>query len=95
MLWNWKTMEHEGDNYTNGDWCFWYNHQNIIKGTGGVGNNSTSGNHPNYTIENGQKPSKLHYWEWPEYWEESGRHEETCHRLNSSERPSANTDVKK
>ena len=19
-----KTMEHEGDNYTNRDWCFWY-----------------------------------------------------------------------
>ena len=19
-----KTMEHEGDNYTNYDWCFWY-----------------------------------------------------------------------
>ena len=19
-----KTMEHEGDNYTNSDWCFWY-----------------------------------------------------------------------
>ena len=19
-----KTMEHEGDNYTNCDWCFWY-----------------------------------------------------------------------
>ena len=21
---NWKSMEHEGDNYTNCDWCFWY-----------------------------------------------------------------------
>ena len=19
-----KTMEHEGDNYTNQNWCFWY-----------------------------------------------------------------------
>ena len=22
-----KTMEHEGDNYTNRDWCFWYSQQ--------------------------------------------------------------------
>ena len=27
-----KTMEREGDNYTNRDWCFWYIHQRIIKG---------------------------------------------------------------
>ena len=32
-----KTMEHEGDNYANCDWCFWYNHQRIIKETGGLG----------------------------------------------------------
>ena len=25
-----KTMEHESDNYTNHDWCFWYSHQRII-----------------------------------------------------------------
>ena len=25
-------MQHEGDNYTNRDWCFWYRHQRIIKG---------------------------------------------------------------
>ena len=35
-----------------------------------------------------------HYWERPEYWEESKRLEETCCHSNSSERPSANTDVK-
>ena len=41
------------------------------------------------------KPSKRqHYWERPEYWEESWRLEETSCRLNSSERPSANPDVK-
>ena len=45
-----KTMEHEGDNYSNRDWCFWYSHQRIIKGTGGLGNNRTSGDHPNYNI---------------------------------------------
>ena len=48
-------MEHEGDNYTNLDWCFWYSHQRIIKGTGGLGGRRTSGDHPNYNIiENGQ-----------------------------------------
>ena len=25
-------MEHEDDNYTNCNWCFWYNNQRIIKG---------------------------------------------------------------
>ena len=49
-----KTMEHEGDNYTNRDWCFWYNHQRIIIWTGGLGGWRTSRNHPNYSInENG------------------------------------------
>ena len=28
-----KTMEHEGDNYNNRDWRFWYSNQKIIKGT--------------------------------------------------------------
>ena len=28
-----KTMEHESDTYTNRNWCFWYSHQMIIKGT--------------------------------------------------------------
>ena len=30
-----KNVEHESDNYTNCDWCFWYSHQRILKGTGG------------------------------------------------------------
>ena len=30
-------MEHEGENYTNHDCCFWYSYQRIIKGTGGLG----------------------------------------------------------
>ena len=47
-------MEHEGDNYTNRDWCFWYSHQKIVKGTGGLGSRRKSGYHPNYgIIENG------------------------------------------
>ena len=29
--------------------CFsWYSHRRIIKGTGGLGNKRTSGDHPNY-----------------------------------------------
>ena len=35
-----------------------------------------------------------HYWERPEYWEESWRLEETYTPTNSSERPSAKSDVK-
>ena len=54
-----KTMEHEGDNYNNHDWCFWYSHQRFIKGTGGFGGRRTTGNHPNYNIiENGQNTEK-------------------------------------
>ena len=34
------------------------------------------------------------YWERPEYWEESWRLGETCCHSNSSERPSANANVK-
>ena len=52
-------MEHESDNYTNRDWCFWYSHQLIIKGTGGLGNKRTSGVNTNYyIIENGQNTEK-------------------------------------
>ena len=41
------------------------------------------------------RPSKLlHYWERPEYWEESWRLEETCSHSIYSERPSTNVDVK-
>ena len=54
-----KTVEHEGDYYTNCDWCFWYSHQRILKGTEGLGNKRTSGDHPNnYIIENGQNTEK-------------------------------------
>ena len=41
------------------------------------------------------RPSKRQcYWRWPEYWEESWRLEKTCCHSNSSEKPSAKTDVK-
>ena len=52
-------MEHESEDYNNHDWCFWYSHQRIIKGTGGLGGRRTSGNHRNYNIiENGQNTEK-------------------------------------
>ena len=48
---NWKkTMEHKSDVYTNCNWCSRYSHQGINKETGGLGNDSTSGDHPNYNI---------------------------------------------
>ena len=54
-------MEHEGDNYTNCDWCFWHCTKMIIKGTGGVVSWGTSGDHPNNSIiENGQNTEKSH-----------------------------------
>ena len=54
-----KTMEHEGDDYTTGDWCFYHSHHRIIKGTGGLRIWRTSGVHPNsYIIENGQNTEK-------------------------------------
>ena len=54
-----KTMEHEGDSYTNRDWRFWYSHQMVIKGTGRLGNKRTSGDHSNYyIIENDQNTEK-------------------------------------
>ena len=54
-----KIMEHEGDNYTNRDWCFWYSHQRIIQGTGGLGGRRTSADHPNYNIiENSKNTEK-------------------------------------
>ena len=45
-----KTMEHEGDNYTICDWCFWHSNSRIIKGTGGLGIWRTSGDHLNDSI---------------------------------------------
>ena len=51
-----KIMEHEGDNH---DWCFWYSHQRIIKGSRGLGGRRTSGDYPNYCIiENSQNTKK-------------------------------------
>ena len=52
-------MKHEGDDYSNRDWCFRYSNKRIIKRTGGLINWRTSGDHPNYSItENGQNTEK-------------------------------------
>ena len=52
-------MEYKCDNYTNRDWCFWYRHQRIIKGTVELGDRWTSGDFPNYNIiENGKNTEK-------------------------------------
>ena len=59
LLENCKTMEHEGDNYTNCDWCFWYSNYGIIKGPGRLGSWQSSGDHPNNSIfKNGQTTEK-------------------------------------
>ena len=52
-------MEHEDENCTNRDWCFWHSNEKIIKETGGLRGWRTCGDHPNYgTIENGQNNEK-------------------------------------
>ena len=76
-------MEHEGDHHANCDWCFWYSHQRIITGTGGLGSTRMSGDHPNYNIiENGQNIEK------------SPGELRTCCFSNSNERSSDNANVK-
>ena len=45
--------------YTNRDWHFRYSNKSTINGTGGLGSRRTSGDHPNYSIdENGQNTEK-------------------------------------
>ena len=85
LLENWKKnpVKHESDIYTNCDWCFCYSNYRIIKETEGLRSWRTIGNHPSDSII-----------EKDQYWEESWRLVETCCHSNSSERPSAKTDVK-
>ena len=45
-----KTVKHESDGDINCNWCFWYSHQRIDSGTGGLGNKRTSREHPNYSF---------------------------------------------
>ena len=54
-------MEHEGNNCSNCDWCFWHNNERIIKGPEGLGSWRLRGDHPNDSIvENGQNNVKSH-----------------------------------
>ena len=45
-----RTMEHEGDGNTSGNWGALNNPKRIGRGTGRLGNKRTSGNHPDYRI---------------------------------------------
>ena len=52
-------MEHESNGDTNYNWRGQYSHYRISTGTGGLGNKSTSGHYPNYSIvEIGQNTMK-------------------------------------
>ena len=54
-----KTVGHESNLYTNRNWFFWHSHRRIDKGTGGLENKRSSGDHPNYCImEIGQNTEK-------------------------------------
>ena len=54
-------MEHESDGDNNCNRWSWYTHQMFSKGTGRLGNNRTSGDHPNYWIvEIDQNTEKSH-----------------------------------
>ena len=43
-------MEYERDRDLNCNWCAWYCHQRIDKGSGGLGNKRMNENYPNYYI---------------------------------------------
>ena len=52
-------MEHESDDCTNCDWCFWHDNYRIIKRPGGLGRWRTRWGNPNDSItENGQNTEK-------------------------------------
>ena len=54
-----KTMGHKNDGDTNCNWCARYSHRRIDKGTVGVGNKKTSGDHRNNNmVEIGQNTEK-------------------------------------
>ena len=40
-----KNVKQESNDYTNCNWCSWYNHQRISEGTGRIGNKGMSGDH--------------------------------------------------
>ena len=57
-------VEIESDGDTNCNLCSWYNYQMISIETGGLGNNRTSGDDPNYSLikvgqDTGKSPGDL------------------------------------
>ena len=45
-----KTVEQESNVYTSCNRCFWYSHQRINKGTGGLSKKRTNRDHQKYFI---------------------------------------------
>ena len=45
-----RNLERESDTSTNCNWSSWYSHERIDTRTRELGNNMTSGNHPDYCI---------------------------------------------
>ena len=54
-----NSVEHGSDGNTNCNWCYWYNHQRTGIPAGGLENNRTSRDYPNYcifeTVQNTEK----------------------------------------
>ena len=84
-----NTVEHERKDYTNWSCCFWYSYQRFGKRTGRLGNKRTI-----VRLFKLQQFKLQHFLNRAGYWEVSWRLEVTCCHSNSSERPSANADVK-
>ena len=76
-----KAIDNERDGDTSCNQCTGNDPQRLGKGAVGVRIRRTS-------------RDQL-WWGQPEYWEESWRLEETCSHLDSSERPSADADMKR
>ena len=54
-----KTVQHESEDYTKCNWCFWYSHQKIGERTWWLRNKRTSGDSPNNSVtEIGQNTEK-------------------------------------
>ena len=78
-----KTGEHENEDFTNCNWCSWYSHQRLRKVVEDV---EITGRVETVQLQ--------HFWDRPEYWEESWRLGKTCCHSNSSGKPPANADGK-
>ena len=52
-------MEYESDGNTDCNWGAWYSHVRIATRTGGLGNKRTCGDHPNYSMVEIGKNTKM------------------------------------